>query len=226
MSAVRLHLAGVHKTYGQHHVLTDLELALAPGEVVSVRGASGTGKSTLLNIAGLLDQPDSGDVRLDGQVVSSASARERAHVRATRIGFVFQSFHLLPEFSVIENILMPARTAKADLNAVRQHAEQLLLRVGLSDKRDRDIQTLSGGEAQRIALCRALVLKPDLVLADEPTGNLDPGTADSVLGLLLDLVRDEGASVLLVTHDPRIAERADRCLELHGGGLREATATS
>jgi len=219
MTAERLVLDGIVKCYPGCDVLTGLDLALAPGEVVSVRGASGTGKSTLLNIAGLLDRPDRGRLHLDGQRVDTLSTTRRAQLRARRIGFVFQGFHLLPEFSVLENVLMPTRCGSGALGMAKAKAAALLERVGLAAKTRGPVTTLSGGEAQRVALCRALVTQPGLVLADEPTGNLDPATASIVLELLLELARDHDTSVLLVTHDPDIAARADRRLELRSGTL-------
>lgn len=212
----RLALAGIHRRFPGTEVLAGLDLALAPGDVLAVRGASGTGKSTLLNIAGLLDRPDAGTIHIDGVAVPPrASAGTRARLRARHIGFVFQGFHLLPEFNVRENVMLPLR----DTGGEARRADDLLDRVGLHRLRTAAVTTLSGGEAQRVALCRALVRRPPLILADEPTGNLDPSTADNVLALLLDLARAEHASVLLVTHDPRIAARADHRSELRDGRL-------
>ncbi|MDA3959216.1 MAG: ABC transporter ATP-binding protein [Planctomycetota bacterium] len=220
MSA-RLSLLGITRSFPGTTVLDGCDLELQIGEVVSVRGASGTGKSTLLNIAGLLDTPNAGSIAIDGTVVpSKASAGLRAGLRAKHIGFVFQGFHLLPEFNVLENVLLPVR-ANGGNEADRQRADALLDRVGLNQRRKAAVQTLSGGEAQRVALCRALVRKPPLILADEPTGNLDPHTADEVLQLLLELAREDGSSVLLVTHDPRIAASADRRSELRDGRLHD-----
>lgn len=215
----RLEVVGLTKGYPGLPVLCGLDLTVAGGEVVAIRGQSGTGKSTLLHCLGLLDRPDSGSIRLDGDEVTGCSSSATAHLRATRIGFVFQAFHLLPEFTVGENILMAGRTAHLASALATARMRDLLARVGLSSRERSDIRTLSGGERQRVALCRALLPRPALLLADEPTGNLDPVTAGIVLDLVLGLARAEGSSVVLVTHDPAIAERADRRLALANGIL-------
>lgn len=218
---LRLEATGLYRRFGSVQVLDGLDLELGAGECIAVQGASGTGKSTLLNCLGLLDRPDAGSIRFAGLELTNLSDGARARFRATRLGFVFQGFHLLPEFSVLENILMAARAARVPLAAAKRDALQLLARVGLADRAHQQIPTLSGGEAQRVALCRALVLSPDLILADEPTGNLDPGTAAEVLALVLDLVRDLGASAIIVTHSPEVAATANRCLVLHHGQLSD-----
>ena len=218
-SPVRLQVSGLTKSYPGLDVLRGLDLRVAAGEVVAIRGQSGTGKSTLLHCLGLLDRPDGGIIRIDGDEVTGRSPAATAHTRATRIGFVFQAFHLLPEFTTRENILMAARTAGLPLQAAGIRADELLERVGLGARRTADVRTLSGGERQRVALCRALLTKPALLLADEPTGNLDPVTAAVVLDQVLSLARADGAAVVLVTHDPAIAARADRRLELAEGTL-------
>jgi putative ABC transport system ATP-binding protein len=216
MSA-RLEVTGLVKGYPGLPVLTGVDLTLAASEVVAIRGRSGTGKSTLLHCLGLLDRADAGSIRLDGEELAGLSPAAAAPWRARRVGFVFQAFHLLPEFTVRENVLMSARTA--GLKDAGPRADALLERVGLSGRGDQSVTTLSGGERQRVALCRALLPRPALLLADEPTGNLDPATAATVLDLLLDLARADGAAVLLVTHDPGVAARADRRLELRDGAL-------
>jgi lipoprotein-releasing system ATP-binding protein len=215
----RLMVAGLAKAYPGLTVLKDLDLSVAAGEVVAIRGASGTGKSTLLHCLGLLDRPDSGSIRLDGDELTTLKDGARSAARARRVGFVFQAFHLLPEFDVLENVLMTARTAGLPLGAAEVRARDLLGRLGLADRARQDVRTLSGGERQRVALCRALLPQPQLLLADEPTGNLDPATAAVVLDQLLDLARQAQASVVIVTHDPAIAARADRRLSLHDGRL-------
>ncbi len=219
---LRLEVSGLTKGYPGLTVLSGLDLAVAGGEVVAIRGQSGTGKSTLLHCLGLLDRPDSGIIRLDGDEVTGRSPAATATVRATRIGFVFQAFHLLPEFTVGENILMSGRTARLAPAVARTRLLELLERVGLASRERSDVRTLSGGERQRVALCRALLPRPALLLADEPTGNLDPVTAAVVLDLVLGLSRAEGSSVVLVTHDPAIAERADRRMALVNGTLHPA----
>lgn len=215
----RLEVSGLGKSYPGLTVLKDLTLAVAAGEVVAIRGASGTGKSTLLHCLGLLDRPDAGSIRLDGDELTGLTGDRRALARARRVGFVFQAFHLLPEFDVLENVLMTARTAGLPLGAAEVRARDLLGRLGLADRAHQDVRTLSGGERQRIALCRALLPQPHLLLADEPTGNLDPATAAVVLDQLLGLARQAQASVVIVTHDPAIAARADRRLTLRDGRL-------
>jgi ABC-type lipoprotein export system ATPase subunit len=216
----RLLVRGLSKGYPGLPVLRGLDLSVEGSEVVAIRGQSGTGKSTLLHCLGLLDQPDSGSIQLDGEEVTGRSIAATASLRATRIGFVFQAFHLLPEFTVGENVLMAGRTARMAPIAAHARMRELLTRVGLETRERADVRTLSGGERQRVALCRALLTRPALLLADEPTGNLDPLTAGVVLELLLGLARAEGSSVILVTHDPAIAERADRRLALRDGVLQ------
>jgi ABC-type lipoprotein export system ATPase subunit len=218
----RLHVRGVIKRYPPLTVLDGVDLDVAQGEVVAIRGASGTGKSTLLQCLGLLDRADAGSIRLDGEDLTALAPRARARLRASRIGFVFQAFHLLPEFSVLENILLAARAAGSDLGAACRSAVALLEQVGLAAQARRDIRTLSGGERQRVAICRALLARPALLLADEPTGNLDPATAVQVLAQLLGLARTHRSAVVIVTHDPLIAAQADRQLELRQGRLHPA----
>lgn len=218
---MRIAVTKLCKGYPDLPVLTDLDLSVAPGEVIAIRGASGTGKSTLLHCLGLLDAPDSGSITLDGTELSTLRGDARSAMRAKHIGFVFQAFHLLPEFSVLENIMMSARTAGIALHTGSTRARELLAAVGLGERAHQDVRTLSGGERQRVALCRALLAQPQLLLADEPTGNLDPATAAVVLDLLLSLARKADASVIIVTHDPAIAARADRTLELRAGQLHD-----
>jgi ABC-type lipoprotein export system ATPase subunit len=215
----RLMVSGIAKAYPGLSVLKDLDLTVAASEVVAIRGASGTGKSTLLHCLGLLDRPDAGSIRLDGDELTALTGNARSAARARRVGFVFQAFHLLPEFDVLENVLMTARTAELPLGPAEVRARDLLGRLGLGDRARQDVRTLSGGERQRVALCRALLPQPQLLLADEPTGNLDPATAAVVLDQLLDLARQAQASVVIVTHDPAIAARADRRLTLRDGRL-------
>ncbi len=218
-----LHVTGLTKAYPGLRVLADLELAVAAGEVVAVRGASGTGKSTLLHCLGLIDRPDAGSIRLAGDELTGLSGDARAKARARRIGFVFQAFHLLPEFTAGENILLAGRISRLDPVEARNRATTLMTGVGLAGRAGADVRTLSGGERQRVALCRALLNRPHLLLADEPTGNLDPATAAVVLGEILELARRDGAAVVIVTHDPGVAARADRRLELRDGRLHALT---
>ncbi len=216
----RLTVTGLRKAYPGLTVLDSVELRADVGEVIAVRGASGTGKSTLLHLLGLLDRPDAGQIVLDNEDVCTLSEARRTSVRARRVGFVFQAFHLLTDFTLRENVLMSARTAGLDLAAAARRTDELLTRIGLAG-RDGDVRTLSGGERQRVALCRALLPRPGLLLADEPTGNLDPATAETVLGEIIGLAKAEGSAVIMVTHDPAVAARADRTLELRAGRLQD-----
>ena len=216
---MRLSVTALVKSYPGLEVLRGLALAVDRGEVVAIRGQSGTGKSTLLHCLGLLDRPDRGSIRIAGEEVTALGDRARGRLRARAIGFVFQAFHLLPEFDLLENVLMSARTAGLPLDAARVRARELLARVGLAGRERADVRTLSGGERQRVALCRALLPHPRLLLADEPTGNLDPVTAALVLQQLVDLAHQDGASVVVVTHDDAVAARADRRLALRDGRL-------
>jgi ABC-type lipoprotein export system ATPase subunit len=212
---------GLVKVYGQGRaavrILDGLDLDLQAGELVAVTGRSGSGKSTLLNVIGSLDRVDSGSVELCGMRLERASERELAPVRRDRVGFVFQSFHLLPELTGLENVLLPAR-----LNGRRPSHERalgLVERLGLGGAAERLPAVLSGGEQQRLAIARALVNDPQLVLADEPTGNLDADSGRTVLELLRSIA-DEGRAVLLVTHEREATQRADRVLRLEEGRLR------
>ncbi|TVR13015.1 MAG: ABC transporter ATP-binding protein [Planctomycetota bacterium] len=223
---MRLQAQHLAKAFDALHVLTDTNLQVAAGEAVAIRGASGTGKSTLLNCLGLLDRPDSGSILLDGEDLGQLRRRARGRVRGRRIGFIFQAFHLLPEFTVRENVLMAARCAGLPTKHWHERCSELLGRLGLQERAHADVRILSGGERQRVALARALLLRPQLVLADEPTGNLDPHTAATVLEIMLDLVRDEQSSLVLVTHDASVAAYAHRQLELRDGQLHALPATN
>ena len=218
-----LHLNDLHKTYpGGLHVLRGVELCVEAGDTLAIVGASGTGKSTLLNILGLLDRHDQGRHHFAGHDVASLNADQRARIRARDLGFVFQGFHLLAEFSVLENVLMVARCAGASLATMSPRARALLSAVGLEERIDVRPATLSGGERQRVALCRALLLRPRLLLADEPTGNLDPDTARLVIDQMVALTRDHGSALLVVTHDRAIADHLARRLTLREGRLCES----
>lgn len=220
---------GIHKTYVMRHktvpVLCGAALRAGPGETVAVVGISGAGKSTLLHILGGLDHPDAGTVTLGGENVYRLSEAGRSRVRATRIGFVFQTYHLLPEMSVLENVMLPAMVHGKLLTGgggVRGRALHLLRSVGLEDRAGHMPLELSGGEQQRAALARALMNEPQIVLADEPTGNLDEGTGAQVLKCLFSMTRERGHSLVLVTHNPRIAAECDSVLRLEDGVLRPA----
>ena len=222
MSDPVLVLEGVEKTYnkgqpGEVRVLAGATLSLAPGEVVALVAPSGAGKSTLLHIAGLLDMPDAGAVRIAGQDMGRASDRRRTAARRADIGFVYQFHHLLPEFTAAENIVLPQLAAGARRAEAEARANDLLARVGIAARADHRPAALSGGEQQRVAVCRALANAPRLLLADEPTGNLDPATSDTVFGALMDLVRGTGLSALIATHNLDLAARMDRILHLDAG---------
>jgi lipoprotein-releasing system ATP-binding protein len=200
-------------------ILRDASLRVRPGQIVAVLGRSGTGKTTLLNLLGLLDRPSAGRLVVEGRDVTDLGAAARARLRGRLFGFVFQAYHLLPEFTVIENVLLARRAAGQRLE--RAKAEALLRRVGLGHRLAARPATLSGGEKQRTAIARALVTGPRILLADEPTGNLDEATGAQVLKLLFDLGRALNQAAVIATHDPAIAGRADRVLRLDGGVLHE-----
>ena len=200
-------------------VLAQADLTLAPGEVVALVAPSGAGKSTLLHIAGLPDAPDAGRVVVNGRDMTGAGDRRRTEVRRQSLGFVYQFHHLLPEFTALENITLPQRANGVAQDVATSHACALLDRVGLSDRADHRPAQLSGGEQQRVAFCRALANNPKVLLADEPTGNLDPATAETVFGMLLQMVRETGLAALVATHNPDLAARMDRTLRLQAGHL-------
>ena len=201
------------------HVLRDLSLSVERGEMVAIVGASGVGKSTLLHLMGGLDRPDSGTIVLDGQDLGAMSDDGRVAFRNRRVGFVFQFHHLLPEFSAVENAEMPMRIARRQLDETREHARALLVRVGLGDRLDHRPSMLSGGEQQRVAVARALVMQPALVLADEPTGDLDEATAGALHALLREMHREQGLTSVIATHNPSLAAACDRVLRLENGRL-------
>ncbi|WP_406645439.1 ABC transporter ATP-binding protein [Aliisedimentitalea scapharcae] len=224
MSEPVLQLQGICKSYnsGQSseiQVLRGVDLTLAPGEVVAMVAPSGAGKSTLLHIAGLLDTPDKGEIRVAGQDVTGRSDRVRTGVRRRDIGFVYQFHHLLPEFTARENIVLPQLANGVSQSQAQTRAGDLLARVGLSERAGHRPAALSGGEQQRVAFCRALANSPHVLLADEPTGNLDPDTADQVFGALMDLARETGLSALVATHNLELAARMDRQVRLEAGIL-------
>ncbi|MGC8203812.1 ABC transporter ATP-binding protein [Aliiroseovarius sp. PTFE2010] len=222
-----LTLAGLEKVYkrgqpGEIVVLRDASLGLAPGEVVALTAPSGSGKSTLLHIAGLLDAADAGVVKIGGQDMSGASDRKRTEIRRAEVGFIYQFHHLLPEFTALENIVLPQLAAGTTPRAAQERARGLLDKVGMGQRADHRPAELSGGEQQRVAFCRALANRPRILLADEPTGNLDPATSEVVFGALMDLVRDEGLAALIATHNLELAARMDRTLHLEQGRITTA----
>ena len=217
-----LELQGIEKGYNRGKpsevvVLRGASLSVARGEVVALVAPSGAGKSTLLHIAGLLDVPDSGVVRLSGREMGGLSDRARTEARRAEVGFIYQFHHLLPEFSALENVVIPQLAngvAKAEAEA---RGMQLLGKVGVAARAGHRPAALSGGEQQRVAFCRALANAPKLLLADEPTGNLDPATSDQVFGVLMELVRETGLSALIATHNMELAARMDRVVRLTAG---------
>lgn len=216
----------VTKTYrggdgGTVHVLEGVTLDVRRGEMVAVVGASGSGKSTLLHILGALDKPTQGYVILDGDPLNGRADEELAAVRNQKIGFVFQFHHLLREFSALENVMMPLRIAGRDVRAARSRAEELLGTVGLTGRMSHRPSEMSGGEQQRTAVARALAMEPAVVLADEPSGNLDHGNAERLHELFAQLARDLETSMVVVTHNRSLAARADRVLLLEDGRLRD-----
>ncbi len=217
-----MRLRGVTRIYGEGqsatHALRGIDLDFGEGEFSALIGPSGSGKSTLLNVMGLLDQPTSGTVEVEGRDVSTMNDDERTRLRGQTLGFVFQFHHLLPAFTALENVQLPLVIDEGRVKgAMQERARSLLERVGLGDKLDSPSGELSGGQQQRVAIARALCMRPALVLADEPTGNLDTGSSDRVFELLREINREEGTAFIVVTHDPRIAQRCDRIVELVDG---------
>jgi lipoprotein-releasing system ATP-binding protein len=218
--------SGLNKYYtvatNRLHVLRDLDLSVERGEMVAIVGASGVGKSTLLHVLGGLDRPETGEVRVGDVDVARVTDAELVAFRNKHVGFVFQFHHLLPEFTAIENTEMPLRIARVKIPEARPKARALLERVGLAERLDHRPGMLSGGEQQRVAVARALVMQPSLLLADEPTGDLDEGTADALHTLLRDMHTEFGLTAILATHNPRLAQQCDRVLRLEAGQLRPA----
>ena len=217
-----IELQGIQRRYEMNGqavlALAGVDLRVAAGEFVAITGASGSGKSSLLNILGCLDRPSSGRYLVEGVDVASLDDEAASDIRNRRIGFVFQSFHLLPRLTVFENVMLPLRFNREPPVDAADHARELLRRVGLEQRMDHRPGELSGGQMQRAAIARALVLRPAILLADEPTGNLDSKSAADVLGLIAE-VHDEGQTVVMVTHDNDIAARSRRRIRLHDGRI-------
>ena len=207
----------IRKGFGKLEVLKGVSFSAQAAEVVSIVGASGAGKTTLLQILGTLSRPDSGALEIDGKDVLKMDEKQLSAFRCRKIGFVFQAHHLLPEFSALENVMMPALIAGRKTSEAKQAALDLLERVGLSDRADHKPSQLSGGEQQRTAIARALINKPAVLLADEPTGNLDSATKQEIHKLLFSLRDSLGQTIILVTHDPQLAALCDRSLEMRDG---------
>ena len=222
MNEPMLVLDGITKTYnagtpGEVQVLRGATLSVAAGEVVALVAPSGAGKSTLLHIAGLLDTADAGQVRLAGRAMEGLGDRARTAARRAEVGFIYQFHHLLPEFSALENVVLPQLANGEARGAAEARAMSLLSRVGIAARAGHRPAALSGGEQQRVAFCRALANRPKLLLADEPTGNLDPATSDQVFATLMEVVRETGLSALIATHNPALAARMDRIVRLEAG---------
>jgi lipoprotein-releasing system ATP-binding protein len=222
--SVSVRASGVTKTYQDGvrrvEVLRGIDLAVEAGEMVAIVGPSGSGKSTLLHLLGALDRPDKGTVEVGGQALAALTGAKIAAFRNRTLGFVFQFHQLLPDFTALENVMLPGKIAGVEPRKVLEGARRLLAEVGLAERLDHFPNQLSGGERQRVALCRALALEPPLLLADEPTGNLDPASGDAVFQLLLDLQARHRTTGILVTHNPEIAKRCTRILRLDGGVLQ------
>jgi lipoprotein-releasing system ATP-binding protein len=221
MSEFVLELRGVQRTYVQGatqlHVLQGVDVAIRPGETVALLGPSGAGKSTLLHIAGLLEQVQTGEVLIEGRACSGISDLDRTLIRRSSLGFVYQFHHLLPEFSALENVAVPQMIAGRSAKEARASALTLLQSMGIEDRASHRPARLSGGEQQRVAIARAMANQPKVLLADEPTGNLDQATAARVLGALLELVRGQGLAALIATHNEELAATMDRQLRLDNG---------
>ena len=224
MSDPILELNALEKTYhrdrpNQINVLCGANLEVKPGEIIALVAPSGAGKSTLLHIAGLLDTPDEGEVKFNGEILNKLSDRKRTAIRRHQIGFIYQFHHLLPEFSALENVMLPQLANRASKAEAKQRAASLLSKVGIAERADHRPAELSGGEQQRVAFCRALANAPKVLLADEPTGNLDQSTSEQVFEILVSVARQTGLSAVIATHNPQLAAKMDRTVTLKNGIL-------
>ncbi len=208
---------GIRKSFGTLEVLKGLDFSVDKGEVVAIMGASGAGKSTLLQILGTLSTPDSGELRIDGTDVLKLQSRELSDFRNRKLGFVFQFHHLLPEFTAVENVMIPAFIAGKGVREARAEAEELLGSMGLAGRLSHKSSELSGGEQQRVAIARALINRPAVLFADEPSGNLDSRTKEEIHSLFFKLRDTLGQTIVIVTHDGGLADRCDRCLNMRDG---------
>jgi ABC-type lipoprotein export system ATPase subunit len=227
MSEVLLSAIGLHKTYilGKRslEVLRGVDLELQRGEFLALRGASGAGKSTLLHLLGALDTPNRGEIRLAGRNLSTLGRRELARLRRKEVGFIFQAYYLLPELDALENVCLPARMARTPAAEAEARGRELLTRVGLKERVEHKPYELSGGEQQRVAIARAMINEPDLILADEPTGNLDSHTGEEIIELLCALRDEKQTTLIMATHDARVAARAPKVVELVDGQITHGT---
>ncbi|SDD63192.1 ABC transporter ATP-binding protein [Kordiimonas lacus] len=221
-----LEMTGICKSFFQGHkelhVLKGIDLSVKPGELVALVGASGSGKSTLLQLAGLLDKPTFGTIAIAGERVADLKDDVRSQIRRSKLGFVYQFHHLLPDFSALENVQMALRIGGVDTKTAAKEAEAILVEMGLGDRLSHNPAELSGGEQQRVAIARAIVANPSLLLADEPTGNLDEETAGRVFELFVSMVRNRGLAAVIATHDLSLAGQMDRQLHLSAGVLHES----
>lgn len=228
MNEPLLSAIGVHKTYllGKRalEVLHGVDLELSRGDFLAMRGASGAGKSTLLYMLGGLDTPNEGEIRLRGRNLATLSRKELARLRTEEVGFIFQAYYLLPELDALENVCLPARMARTPAARAEARGRELLARVGLKDRMEHKPYELSGGEQQRVAIARALINEPDLILADEPTGNLDSHTGDEIIELLVTLRAEKQTTLVIATHDARVAARAPKVIELVDGQIANGSA--
>lgn len=212
-----LEAKNIHKSYGKVNVLKGVSIKLTEGEIVSLIGASGAGKSTLLQVLGTLDHPDQGDILFEGKSIHQLPEKQQARFRNESLGFIFQFHHLLPEFTALENVCMPGWIGKKSRSEVEKRGKDLLDRLGLSHRLEHKPSQLSGGEQQRVSVARALINQPRLILADEPTGNLDTQNSQELYDLLFNLTRETGVAFLVATHNLALAERADRTLKIQDG---------
>ena len=225
MSEALLSARGLHKTYmlGQRslEVLRGVDVELQRGEFLALRGASGAGKSTLLHLLGGLDAPNQGEILLAGRNLAKLGRRELARLRSKEVGFIFQAYYLLPELDALENVCLPARMARTPASEAEARGRELLARVGLGERLEHKPYELSGGEQQRVAIARAMINQPDLILADEPTGNLDSHTGEEIIELLCALRDEKQTTLIMATHDSRVAARAPKVVELVDGQIAD-----